>query len=89
MGEAIHHFTKNMETIELNGFVTACKPEIKDVTVFEHNIEDAQVKYMEKRQLVEDVFAHIGAEHYGEISNILHSKCFDGIDTEDTARHYA
>ena len=33
------------------------------------------------------VFVNIGAEHYGEISAILHEKCFGQVGMEEVSRH--
>jgi len=77
-----------MQKIELNEFVTVCESGIGDVPNFEHDVESAQVMYKDKRKLVDDVFANIGAEHYQEISTILYKKCFGQIDdSEETAKH--
>ena len=78
---------KNVGAIELNSFVTVCKPEIEDIKPFEYTVEDAHNKYIEKRKLVDDVFMHIGAENYGEISVILYDKCFGHVDMEERSRH--
>jgi len=77
-----------MQKIELNEFVTVCESGISDVLNFEHDVESAQEMYKDKRKLVDDVFANIGAEHYQEISAILYKKCFGQIDDkEETSKH--
>ena len=76
-----------MEEIELNSFVTVCKPEIRGVPKIKYDIEEAQTMCAQKRKLVDVVFVNIGAEYYGEISAILYDKCFGQIGREEISRH--
>ncbi len=75
------------EVIELNHLVTVCNPEIEDIKRFEYDTKEAQLIYAKKRKLIDDVFLHIGAEHYGEISTVLYDKCFEHVDMEETSHH--
>ncbi len=75
------------EVIKLNHFVTVCNPEVEDIKRFEYDLKEAQLMYTEKRKLIDDVFLHIGAEHYGEISTVLYGKCFGHVDMEEISQH--
>lgn len=76
-----------MESIKLNLSKESNLSKKENIIRVEYDVDEAVDIYSQKRQLVSDVFDHIGSEYYIEISAILHNKCFRHVDVEEIPSH--